>query len=156
MGYWVRFGAGGVVAAYSGAAFDGAELVEGVTSGQLDTCRRTDAGEWVPREPDPAVTYEPSAEDIAAAEADAKRAEDAARKLSGIEFEGVMCSATGQDQAGLMAVLNGIQLAKTMGMDYGTTGFVFENGSVLNLSAANAFAFAAVWVPFRKSFFPAK
>lgn len=113
-------------------------------------------GKWVLR--DPVVDPGPSPEAVAALEAEAAAAQFAAeeseRKMRGVEFDGVMCSATGQDQSGLMAVLTGIELAKAIGSDYGTTGFIFENGTRINISTQNAYQLAAVWVPFRKSFFP--
>ena len=71
-------------------------------------------------------------------------------KWSGIEFEGVMCSATADDQAGLAAVLLAIQL---QGAAFQPTRFYFANGNTLVLSLANYQAFTAVWLPFRQSFF---
>lgn len=80
----------------------------------------------------------------------AKAAASIDRKREGIEFEGVMCSATAADQAGLAAVLLAIQL---QGASFKPTRFHFENGNTLVLSLANWQAFAAVWLPFRQSFF---
>lgn len=71
-------------------------------------------------------------------------------KLVGVEFEGVMCSATAADQAGLAAVLLAIQL---QGAAFQPTRFYFENGNTLVLTLANWQAFAATWLPFRQSFF---
>ena len=71
-------------------------------------------------------------------------------KLVGVEFDGVMCSATAADQAGLAAVLLAIQL---QGAAFQPTRFYFENGNTLVISLANWQAFAAVWLPFRPSFF---
>ena len=71
-------------------------------------------------------------------------------KWTGVEFEGVMCSATADDQAGLAAVLVAIQL---QGAAFAPTRFYFANGSTLVLSLSNYAAFAAVWLPFRQSFF---
>jgi len=71
-------------------------------------------------------------------------------KLVGIEFEGVMCSATAADQAGLAAVLLAIQL---QGAAFQPTRFYFENGNILVISLANFQAFTGVWLPFRQSFF---
>ena len=71
-------------------------------------------------------------------------------KLVGVEFDGVMCSATAADQAGLAAVLLAIQL---QGAAFQPTRFYFENGNTLVISLANWQAFAAVWLPFRQSFF---
>ncbi len=71
-------------------------------------------------------------------------------KMVGIEFQGVMCSATAADQNGLGAVLLAIQM---QGAAFEPTRFYFENGSTLVISLANYQAFAAVWLPFRQSFF---
>ena len=73
-------------------------------------------------------------------------------KLIGVEFEGVMCSATADDQAGLAAVLLAIQL---QGEAFKPTRFEFDNGSELVITLENWQAFAAVWLPFRQSFFAA-
>lgn len=73
-------------------------------------------------------------------------------KMAGIEFEGVMCSATEQDQNGLAAVLMAIQF---QGANFQPTRFYFENGNTLVISLANYAAFAAIWLPFRQSFFAA-
>lgn len=68
------------------------------------------------------------------------------KKMQGVEFEGVMCSATAEDMWGLASV-----------KDFVTAGnsvkFYFENGSVLTLTPENMAAFEAVWVPFRQRFF---
>jgi hypothetical protein len=71
-------------------------------------------------------------------------------KLIGVEFDGIMCSATAQDQNGLAAVMLAIQL---QGEAFQPTRFEFDNGSTLILTLANWQAFAAVWLPFRQSFF---
>lgn len=71
-------------------------------------------------------------------------------KLVGILFDGIMCSATAADQAGLTAVLLAIQL---QGAAFQPTQFYFENGNTLVISLANWEAFAATWLPFRQSFF---
>ena len=83
---------------------------------------------------------------LAEADLEAKRQ----AKLAGVEFGGVMCSATSQDQAGLTAVLLSVQM---QGAQFPATRFEFENGSSLVIDLANYQAFAAVWVPFRQSFF---
>lgn len=77
---------------------------------------------------------------------------EAEHKRRGIEFEGVMCSATSQDQAGLTAVLLAIQL---QGEAFPPTRFYFENGNILVIHLGNYQAFMAVWLPFRQSFFVA-
>lgn len=71
-------------------------------------------------------------------------------KMVGVEFEGVMCSATAADQAGLAAVLVAIQF---QGAAFQPTKFYFENGNTLVITLANWQAFAATWLPFRQSFF---
>jgi hypothetical protein len=86
--------------------------------------------EWVPSGPAPEPEPDP--------------------KLTGIEFEGVMCSATADDQNGLAAVLLAIQM---QGSAFQPTRFFFANGNTLVISLENYQAFAAVWLPFRQSFF---
>ena len=71
-------------------------------------------------------------------------------KLIGVEFDGIMCSATAQDQNGLAAVFLAIQL---QGENFQPTRFEFDNGSTLIVTLANWQQFAAVWLPFRQSFF---
>ena len=71
-------------------------------------------------------------------------------KLIGVEFDGIMCSATADDQAGLAAVLLAIQL---QGAAFQPTRFYFSNGNILVISLANYQAFTGVWLPFRQSFF---
>jgi hypothetical protein len=71
-------------------------------------------------------------------------------KLVGIEFDGVMCSATRDDQNGLVAVLTAYQL---QGAAFQPTRFEFANGNSLVLKKTNIQAFIAAWMPFRQSFF---
>lgn len=71
-------------------------------------------------------------------------------KLIGVEFEGVMCSAMAEDQHGLAAVLVAIQF---QGANFQPTRFYFANGNTLVLGLHNYMQFAAVWLPFRQSFF---
>lgn len=71
-------------------------------------------------------------------------------KWVGIEFEGVMCSATRDDQNGIIAVVMAYQL---QGKAFKPTEFVFVNGNKLTLTAANMQQFLGVWMPFRQSFF---
>lgn len=73
-------------------------------------------------------------------------------KLVGVLFEGVMCSATRDDQNGLVAVLTAYQL---QGANFKPTKFYFENGNTLILTKDNLQAFIAVWMPFRQSFYEA-
>ncbi len=74
-------------------------------------------------------------------------------KLVGVEFQGVMCSATGNDQNGLMAVFTAIQV---QGAAFPATRFEFDNGNELVITAGpegNYQDFMDVWLPFRQSFF---
>jgi hypothetical protein len=71
-------------------------------------------------------------------------------KLIGVEFEGVMCSATREDQNGLAAVMIGMQI---QGALFQPTKFYFSNGNKLVLHLGNIQAFIATWMPFRQSFF---
>jgi hypothetical protein len=71
-------------------------------------------------------------------------------KLVGIEFAGVRCSATREDQNGLVAVIAAYQLAPTR---FAPTLFEFSNRSQLTLTKDNLMPFVAVWMPFRQSFF---
>lgn len=68
------------------------------------------------------------------------------QKLQGVEFEGVMCSATKEDMWGLSAVSPWIQSGNS-------TAFEFDNGNVLVLTPENYQEFYAVWASFRASFF---
>jgi hypothetical protein len=71
-------------------------------------------------------------------------------KLVGVEIEGVMCSATSADQAGLIAVLMAIQM---QGAYFRPTRFEFENGNALVIHIGNYQTVTAIWLPFRQSFF---
>jgi hypothetical protein len=74
-------------------------------------------------------------------------------KLVGVEFQGVMCSATGNDQNGLTAVFTAIQV---QGAAFPATRFEFDNGNELVITAGpegNYQDFMAVWLPFRQSFY---
>lgn len=68
------------------------------------------------------------------------------KQMQGVEFEGVMCSATKQDYWGLSGAYEWIKL----GHD---TTWHFANGNKLLLTKDNIDAFQAVWLPFRLSFF---
>ena len=70
-----------------------------------------------------------------------------ARKLAGVEFQGVMCSATESDQNGLLSMYNFIKAGQL------SPNFRFENGNTLQLNADNIDGLLAVWSPFRESFF---
>ncbi len=72
------------------------------------------------------------------------------QKMVGVEFEGVMCSATRDDQNGLVAVIVAYELQKA---NFQPTEFRFMNGTKLVLTIENLPAFLKVWMPFRQSFF---
>lgn len=71
-------------------------------------------------------------------------------KLEGVLFGGVMCSATKDDQSGLVAVFTAFQM---QGDAFQPTRFDFSNGNSLVLTKNNIMAFAATWMPFRQGFF---
>jgi hypothetical protein len=71
-------------------------------------------------------------------------------KWVGVEFQGVMCSATAEDQNGLLAVLFASQM---QGAAFAPTEFTFANGSKLIITKENIQTFTNVWMPFRQSFF---
>jgi hypothetical protein len=83
----------------------------------------------------------------------AQATNDANAKYVGVEFEGVMCSATGQDQNGLVAVLLSIQM---QGAAFPATRFWFDNGNSLIITLDNYQAFMSVWLLFRQSFYLAE
>lgn len=68
-------------------------------------------------------------------------------KLIGVEYDGVMCSATAKDQFGLQGVRSYIERGFT------PPPFEFENGNKYPINGDNVDAFEAVWLPFRMSFF---
>lgn len=148
---YARFDERGVAAWFGPEPITGSDPVD-VDPALLLTHRRTPEGIWVPRDPEPDVPLSP--EEQAQADAEREEAEaaarEAARKLDGFEFDGVMCSATSKDQSGLTAVLLSIQL---QGALFQPTRFEFENGNVLVIHLGNYQRFAAAWVPFRQSFF---
>jgi hypothetical protein len=71
-------------------------------------------------------------------------------KMVGIDFEGVMCSATREDQNGLVAVIMAFTLQKEK---FQPTSFGFSNGNKLTLTVRNMQKFLDAWMPFRQSFF---
>jgi hypothetical protein len=76
-------------------------------------------------------------------------------KLVGTLINGVMCSATRDDQNGLTAVAMGITLARASGKTFPDTVFQFSNGNTMVITDANFDAAYSKWVPFRQSFFSA-
>ena len=78
---------------------------------------------------------------------------DDEKKKTGIEILGVMCSATKEDQNGMIAI-GFDKLTNTMaGTQMGSTTMEFENGSELVITDENFSEVDALWRPFRKSFF---
>ena len=71
-------------------------------------------------------------------------------KVVGIKFQDVMCSATRDDQNGLVAVIAAFQLSPA---SFSPTEFQFTNGTKLVLTKDNLLDFVKVWMPFRQSFF---
>lgn len=69
-------------------------------------------------------------------------------KFIGILFEGVMCSATSNDAAGLLQIEAAIRLTGDS-----LSPMHFSNGTVHFIGKDNYQAFMSVWVPFRSSFF---
>lgn len=67
-------------------------------------------------------------------------------KLIGVEFEGIMCSATSEDMWGLTSIKPWVESGNDV-------NFKFSNGNKLILTSANIAAFELVWSPFRASFF---
>lgn len=76
-------------------------------------------------------------------------------KLTGIEINGIQCSATRNDQDGLTAVAMGVTLARMAGEAFPPTVFYFENGSSMVIADDNFDSIYSQWVPFRQSFFAA-
>jgi ABC-type bacteriocin/lantibiotic exporter with double-glycine peptidase domain len=68
-------------------------------------------------------------------------------KLAGVEFEGVMCSATKEDMWGLAAIAPWVQAGNS-------AAFEFDNGNVLVITPENQLAFQQAWSTFRATFFP--
>jgi hypothetical protein len=71
---------------------------------------------------------------------------DTIRKLEGVKFNGVMCSATKEDMWGLSSVEALVRSGTAI-------NFNFDSGEALLLTPINIDEFQAVWVPFRMSFF---
>ena len=78
--------------------------------------------------------------------AENKAAADKAAKMTGVEFNGVMYSATAEDQWGLASIKDEVANGMTINYEY-------KNGSMLAMTTDNWAPFKAVWVPFRQSFF---
>ncbi|WP_310609243.1 hypothetical protein [Limnohabitans sp.] len=112
------------------------------------------------READPAIVdgqwvyqwevYELDADTVVANAVAAQKQQEAAQKLAGVQFQGVMCSATSSDQNGITAVGSAYQM---LGDDFQPTSFQFENGNTLILTTDNMKSFISVWTAFRQSFF---
>lgn len=70
------------------------------------------------------------------------------RKLLGVEFQGVMCSATKGDMWGLTSIKDWVKSGAVV-------PFKFDNGNTLVFTNENMADFESVWIPFRASFFQA-
>jgi hypothetical protein len=100
-----------------------------------------------------ATAAEQLASYIASKQAEKDKADREALKMTGILIEGVMCSATKDDQNGLSAVALGVTLARASNKAFPDTVFKFANGNSLVITDANFNTVYALWVPFRQSFF---
>lgn len=120
-------------------AFDGVELIDPTESAGVGWLYEN----GVFTAPPPTAEQQ---EEAAKQQADAD-------KLTGVEILGVMCSATGKDQAGLSAVAIGAMRAKIKGEVFAPTAFKFENGAELVITPDNFNEIEAIWTPFRQSFF---
>lgn len=89
-------------------------------------------------------------DDVAAIFASRVKAEEHAKKMTGVMFDGVMCSATKDDQAGLLALW--VDYASSPA-SFTPTRFEFSNGNALILTRDNISNVRAVWGLFRRSFF---
>ena len=95
----------------------------------------------------PIAPYTQTQEEIDAEAAALAAATATAAKMTGVLFDGVMCSAKSEDMYGLAAVAPYVR----QGMDI--PPFIFANGNKLKLTTLNIDAFELVWIPFRASFF---
>lgn len=64
--------------------------------------------------------------------------------MTGVDFNGVMCSAFKEDQWGLASIKDFVLAGNDV-------VYEFENGNTLELTSSNIAAFEAVWVPYRQS-----
>jgi len=86
--------------------------------------------------------------DYLAVQSDALSKQSAlAAKLNGVSIDGVMCSATAEDQHGLSDIESFVLGGQSV-------NFHFENGSTMVLTPENWASFRLEWVAFRQSFFP--
>jgi len=76
-------------------------------------------------------------------------------KMAGIEILGVMCSATGRDQQGMLAIQTSKWKHGNAGTPMPPTKMEFKNGNELIITDANFDDVDAIWTPFRQSFFAA-
>lgn len=72
------------------------------------------------------------------------------QKVTGFDFGGVMCSATGEDQNGLMAIAYKFNL---LGDSFTPTRMDFENGNSLVITKDNFVDFQTAWMQFRDQFY---
>lgn len=68
-------------------------------------------------------------------------------KLVGVEFQGVLCSATKEDMWGLASIAPWVAAGNS-------TAFEFDNGNTLVITPENYREFSEVWGAYRASFFP--
>lgn len=73
-------------------------------------------------------------------------------QMKGVEFNGVLCSATKNDADGLTSVGYVMDRERAAGRLF-STPFEFENGAVLLITPDSFDALYDVWMPFRQSFF---
>jgi hypothetical protein len=78
---------------------------------------------------------------------------DHEKKLIGIEFDGVMCSTTKEDQDALLAIYFAYQM---QGVDFQPTVYKFQNGNELLITKDNIERFSLSWIPARQKFFATK
>lgn len=74
-------------------------------------------------------------------------------KLTGIEILEVMCSATEEDQNGLVAMAMGVTISRQHSSTFPDTRFKFSNGNSLIITDENFNELYAKWTTFRQSFF---
>ena len=74
-------------------------------------------------------------------------------KRSGFTFDGTKISYTGEDQAGLIALLTFRNLQKAAGLPFPPTRFEFSNGESLVVTDDNFDRLIAAWIPKRSAEF---